>query len=199
MTDQIRNLLQQIHQMEDELRGLLSEKGAEVQYRMEGKRIEFEQRVHETHQHLKVELFRWLRASRPKSILAAPFIYSMIVPISLLDVSISIYQAICFRLCNIPRVRRADFIVVDRHHLAYLNAIEKLNCMYCGYSNGVIAYVTEIAARTEQYWCPIKHAREIPHEHQRYRNFIDYGDAGDYPEKLEAFRNALNDSKSATD
>jgi len=33
---------------------------------------------------------------------------------------------------------------MDRHHLAYLNVIEKLNCEYCGYANGVFAYVREI-------------------------------------------------------
>ena len=30
------------------------------------------------------------------------------------------------------RVRRSRYFVIDRHHLAYLNGIEKLNCVYCG-------------------------------------------------------------------
>lgn len=29
------------------------------------------------------------------------------------------------------------YVVFDRRHLAYLNAIEKLNCAYCEYGNGV--------------------------------------------------------------
>lgn len=49
--------------------------------------------------------------------------------------------------------------------LSYLNAIEKLNCVYCGYGNGVIAYGREIIARTEQFWCPIKHASKAAGEH----------------------------------
>jgi hypothetical protein len=55
---------------------------------------------------------------------------------------------------RIPRVRRAEYLVVDRHHLQYLNGIERMNCLYCGYGNGVLAYAVEVAARTEQYWCP---------------------------------------------
>ena len=46
---------------------------------------------------------------------------------------------------------RGQYIVIDRHRLKYLNAIEKLNCVYCGYGNGVIAYARDIAGRTEQY------------------------------------------------
>ena len=38
----------------------------------------------------------------------------------------------------------------------------------------------DVAARTEQYRCPIKHARDIPAPHQRYHMFLDYGDAHGY-------------------
>jgi hypothetical protein len=30
---------------------------------------------------------------------------------------------------DIARVRRSQYVVIDRQHLAYLNAIERLNCM----------------------------------------------------------------------
>ena len=49
----------------------------------------------------------------------------------------------------------------------------------------VAAYLREVAARTEQYWCPIKYARRIKGAHERYPRFFDYGDA-------EAFRQGLN-------
>ena len=79
----------------------------------------------------------------------------------------------------------------DRHRLAYLNGIEKLNCAYCSYANGVVSYVREVAARTEQYWCPIRHARRIPAPHSRYQLFFDYGDAERYRAELSPLRNAL--------
>jgi hypothetical protein len=78
-----------------------------------------------------------------------------------------------------------------RHKLAYLNGIEKVNCTFCSYANGLIAYVREVAGRTEQYWCPITHARAIPAPHQRYHEFLDYGDAQGYRNELRVLRHAL--------
>ena len=83
----------------------------------------------------------------------------------------------CFRLYRLPPVRRADYVVIDRHHLHYLNIMQKLNCVYCGYVNGLIAWARELASVTEQYWCPIKHARKVRGSHARYAQFLDYGNA----------------------
>jgi hypothetical protein len=80
-----------------------------------------------------------------RHLLTAPVIYSAIVPIALIDVWLTLYQTICFPVYGIPRVPRSRFLVVDRHHLAYLNGIEKLNCVYCGYANGMFAYLREVA------------------------------------------------------
>jgi hypothetical protein len=106
----------------------------------------------------------------------------------LLDLSISLFQQICFRIYKIPRVRRKDYLTIDRQHLAYLNPIEKLNCTYCSYANGLMAYCREITARTEQFWCPIKHARRTLDTHHRARRFLDYGDAEAWRAELERVR-----------
>jgi hypothetical protein len=82
-------------------------------------------------------------------------------------------------------------MIFDRHHLSYLNWAEKSHCMYCTYGNGLLAYATEIIGRTEQYFCPIKHARKMMGRHARYANFVEYGDAEDYQIKLEKFRTDL--------
>jgi len=84
-------------------------------------------------------------------------------------------------------------VVIDRHALIYLNLIEKINCVYCGYFNGLISYTQEIAARTEQYWCPIKHARKKASLHSRYRKFLEYGDAETFKNKLETIRRDFKD------
>jgi hypothetical protein len=112
-------------------------------------------------------------------------------PILLLDLCITIYQHICFRAYGLARVRRGDYFVYDRTHLAYLNLIEKINCAYCSYGNGVMAYGREVVARTEQYWCPIKHARKIMGAHSYYTGFVDFGNAQRYKEELENMRTAL--------
>jgi hypothetical protein len=72
-----------------------------------------------------------------------------------------------------------------------LNFIEKFHCAYCAYGNGLMAYVTEIVGRTEEYFCPIKHARKVLATHARYERFLDYGEAENYEAKLEAYRVGL--------
>ena len=91
-----------------------------------------------------------------------------------------------------PLVKRSQYIVIDRHHLAYLNSIEKLNCMYCGYGNGLMSYIREIIARTEQYWCPIKHAKKVLDSNSFTNNYVDYGDAEAYRKQLDALRKSLS-------
>jgi hypothetical protein len=80
---------------------------------------------------------------------------------------------------------------MDRRRLAYLNGIERVNCTYCSYANGLFAYVSEVAARTEQYWCPIRHARAIRAPHRRYHAFFEYGDAEGYRKGLKRVRRRL--------
>jgi hypothetical protein len=102
-------------------------------------RVRFEHEARLAHRRLKQSIPRFLRESRVSSLLTAPVIDSLVLPIALLDIWITLYQAICFRAYVIARVRRSTYAVIDRQHLAYLNAIEKLNCVYCGYANGVFA------------------------------------------------------------
>lgn len=132
----------------------------------------------------KVSLLRFVLRSRILVVLSAPVIYMGWLPFLLMDLFVSLYQAVCFPIYRIPKVRRSDYLVFDREDLPYLNLIEKFNCFYCSYGNGVAAYTREVAARTEQYWCPIKHARRIRDAHDRYPRFFDHGDA-------EAFRQGL--------
>src|SRR5262249_880047 len=147
--------------------------------------------VHAVHRRLKQSIPRFLAESNVVSLVTAPVIYSLVVPIALVDVWVTVYQAVCFRAYGIARVRRSQYVVIDRQHLAYLNTIEKVNCMYCGYANGVFAYIREVAARTEQYWCPIRHAKRVRAPHAHYRHFVDYGDAEGYKRRLIPLRNEL--------
>lgn len=130
----------------------------------------------------------YLARTRLLVVLTAPFIYALIVPLVLLDLFVTLYQAACFPVYGIPKVHRRDYIVIDRQHLAYLNALQKLNCIYCGYANGLIGWVREIAARTEAHWCPIKHARRIADPHLRYPEFVDFGDETAFQKRVEALR-----------
>jgi len=196
-TERVRALVEQIQALEAELEDEIHEAGQQVLYQISNRKVRFETQVREAHARLRVGLARWIATSRPRNVLSAPVIYAMIVPFALLDLWVSVYQALCFPLYGIPRVARADTIAFDRHHLRYLNGIERFNCLFCGYANGVIAYTREIAARTEQYWCPIKHARKLVGTHARYRHFLEYGEPDDYPAALERFRAELARERDA--
>ncbi|HEY7293256.1 MAG TPA: hypothetical protein VH583_25700 [Vicinamibacterales bacterium] len=184
----MQDLRKQIRTLERELGTEWQEERQRWRYRVEAGRVRFEQDVRLAHRRLKQSIPRFLRESDPLSLLTAPVIYSLIVPIAIVDAWITAYQYLCFRAYGIPRVDRNTFIVIDRQHLAYLNSIEKLNCMYCGYANGVFAYVREIAGRTEQYWCPIRHAKRVRDPHLHYREFVEFGDAHGYHRRLPVLR-----------
>ena len=185
MNQRIAGILQRIQILENELETELQNGRVLRGFSIKGKRVEFDRGTRKEHRAWRVGLVPFLKGTTFTSLLTTPLIYSMIVPLALLDAWLNVYQQIYFRAFRITRVPRSEYIVIDRHHLAYLNGLEAFNCVYCGYANGVIAYAREIAARTEQYWCPIKHARRVIGAHPRYAEFVDYGDADAY-RKLSA-------------
>lgn len=191
MNPQINELIGKIKQLESELDAELAKRSAELRYGMEHGRAAFEEELLRRHRELRQKLLPYVFGARPLVMLVAPVIYAGIVPFVVLDMFVSVYQAVCFPVYGIAKVKRADYLVFDRHHLAYLNALEKLNCAYCSYANGLIAYAREIVARTEQYWCPIKHARRVIGTHTRYALFDDYGDGEGYRERLAELRKDL--------
>ncbi len=191
MTTQLDTLMEKLRGVEAEIEVELAKRREELRFHFEKRRIVFEQEVARLHRELKTRLSRYIIEANPLTVLTAPFIYSLIVPIALLDLGVMAYQAVCFPVYRIPKVRRRDYLVFDRHHLAYLNAIEKFNCAYRSYANGAIAFVREIASRTEVYWCPIKHARRVLGPHPHYQGFADFGDAESYRAKIRQLEEAV--------
>jgi hypothetical protein len=177
MNNRVRQIVEQIAALEEELDAAIEEHEQRLRYQIEGKRVVFEQTVRDAHRRVKLGIFRWFLTVRPQNYLTMPIIYGAAVPLALFDLCISLYQAICFPVYRIARVQRADYIVYDHQHLAYLNAFEKAHCLYCSYAVGLLAYAGEIIARTEQYFCPIKHAHKMRAAHARYERFLEYGDA----------------------
>jgi hypothetical protein len=191
MNPKISELLARIQHMELEIEQEMKRKRAELQADFEETRVRFEREVLEQQRRFKTGVMAYLLTANLMSVLTAPVIYALFFPILLLDLSITIYQHICFRAYGIARVKRSDYFVFDRAHLAYLNLIEKINCAYCSYGNGVMAYGREVVARTEQYWCPIKHACKVMAAHPYYTGFVDFGDAESYKNELENLRTEL--------
>lgn len=143
------------------------------------------------HRRLRQGLVAFVVQGSLLSLLTAPLIYGLLIPMVLLDVAVTIFQLVAFPVYGINHVKRRPYFAVDRHKLAYLNVIEKVNCTYCTYANGLFAYVREVAGRTEQYWCPIRHARAVRGAHARYEHFVEYGDAEGYHRDLPRLRHGL--------
>ncbi|CAN5354738.1 hypothetical protein BH10PSE16_BH10PSE16_39890 [soil metagenome] len=195
MNERISRILAQMAELEADLRNAVQEQEGKMFFQIKGKRVEFESSVKVAHHKLKKNFFRWLVTNRPQNLITGPIIYAMIFPLMMLDMCVSFYQWSCFPIYGVTKVRRSDYIVFDRHHLGYLNFIEKFHCTYCEYGNGLMSYMAEILARTEEYFCPIKHAHKILGAHAHYNRFLDYGDAADYEAKLEEYRVALGKIK----
>jgi hypothetical protein len=198
MHDEIRRILGEIRALEEELREKLHAHEERLEFRIRGRRVEFAEEIRAAHRKARVGIIRWVASGDIRNILSAPFIFALIIPFALLDLFLWVYHAVCFRLYRLPPVPRADYVVIDRHHLHYLNILQKLNCVYCGYVNGVIAWARELASVTEQYWCPIKHARKVRGSHTRYAQFIDYGDTEAMAVRVVDLREELRKPGEAT-
>lgn len=181
MKERIDELMLRAQALQDEL----EEEYRKAREELEQKRAQLAEDFLRQQRRYKMGLFRFLIKTRFLVALTSPVIYLGWIPFLLMDLFVTVYQAVCFPIYRIPKVKRSDYLVFDREDLPYLNLIEKFNCFYCSYGNGIAAYTREVAARTEQYWCPIKHARRLRHAHDHYPKFFDHGDA-------EAFRQGLN-------
>jgi hypothetical protein len=193
------DILDRLHalqtEVEQEIDRLLDEKRELFKYTLEQGKVRFEQGMKALQLKRRTGVWIYLRHARLRHIVTTPLIYSLIILFVALDVAVTLYQHICFRMYKIPRVKRADYFIIDRQHLAYLNAIEKVHCAYCGYVNGLIEYLREVSARTEKYWCPIKHAQRTPDPHYLTEQFVDYGDADAYKARLDELRQEWSKTK----
>jgi hypothetical protein len=196
MPNRLDQILAQIKLLERELVRETGKKEAEFSHRIQNQTVRLTEAAKARNRQFRQGLGRYLRNSRFLVVVTAPVIWMCLIPVLLVDVVGSLYQAICFPIYGIPKVRRRDYLALDRHRLTYLNLVEKLNCDYCAYVNGILAYFTEIAARTEQHWCPIKHARCLKCAHSRYKMFFDFGDAEKYREHVELIRRSYQDVAS---
>jgi len=191
--------IRRVAEAEDDLRKDVAAQQERWRYRVHRGRVTFEHEARRAQQRFKQRLRTFVAEASFRNLLTTPLIYSLLLPLVLLDIWVTVYQRVCFPIYGIAKVRRRHYFALDRRRLAYLNIIEKANCTYCGYASGLIAYVREIAARTEQYWCPIKHADTIPDPHSRYHHFVEYGDAAGYRESLPSLRTALRGGSETHD
>lgn len=193
MTNRLNEILAEIRELEESVQEELKRREDDFKYKINKGRVTFEYGYAILHKKLSKSLIPYVFMAPITTMLSAPVIYSMLVPAMLMDLCMTVYQATCFPIYGIPKVKRHEHVILDRHYLEYLNYLERLNCDYCSYFNGVASYTSEIAARSEQYWCPIKHASGKAQRHSRVHQFTDYGDADAYKTRLGDIRRQLKD------
>lgn len=193
--DEQEKIRQRIREFEDGLEVEFEKRRASLGLTIQKGRLVLSEELRRRNRALRTGIIGYLRHARVLVTLTAPVIYSLILPLALLDIFVSVYQAICFPVYRITKVRRRDHIVFDRHLLGYLNGIEKLNCVYCSYANGLLSYAGEIASRTEEHWCPIKHQARVSRANGRYLGFAEYGDPQGYQERVSAARARHNSAR----
>ena len=187
--DELLERLKEAEQaFEQEVDKVFTKKREQFNYKLQRGKIVFERSIRRLQHKQRTGVWRYLSRAPLGFILSAPVIYGILIPLAFLDLSVTVYQHICFRIYGVPRVKRGDYLYIDRYYLPYLNLIEKINCIYCGYGNGLIEYSREIVARTEQFWCPIKHARRTLDPHRHSKKFFDYGDAEAWQKELKKIR-----------
>jgi hypothetical protein len=191
MDENILHILADMKILEAKLEDELKKQEQAVRYKIKNSFVEFEQEIIDEQRKNMKNLFAYLREVPPIHLLVSPVVYAMIIPALVVDLVLFIYQHTIFRIFKLPLIKRSDYIVFDRQYLSYLNIIEKVNCLYCSYFNGLMAFALEIAAQTELYFCPIKHAKKTAYKHSRYDYFLTYGAGAGYHDKLEEIRTKL--------
>ena len=195
MESRLHMLIAKMKELEKELAREIQKKEEEYYYKIFGRTVTFEEWIKHEQKALVMKIIPFIRESTWPVILSAPVVWAVLPAAMLFDLMFTVYQAVCFSIYGIPKVKRGDYFLFDRRVLAYLNSIEKINCRYCAYVNGLLAYTQEIAGRTEQYWCPIKHARKMTTLHSRYIKFLEFGDGAGYREHIETVRRDFEDMK----
>jgi hypothetical protein len=201
MKSTIKDILAKIESLDTDLREEYIRLSEKYGFSLEKRKVIFVEEIRKHNKAMKLPKWKFpLSMMNIRQIIAIPFILGMIIPAIFLDICITIYHAVAFPLYGIPRVKRYEYIIFDRRFLDYLNIIQKVQCLYCSYVNGLFAYAVEIAARTERYWCPLKAAHKPKFSHGWYKDFADYGNPEEWKEKYhhdeKSFKPANTDTST---
>ncbi|MDD3500497.1 MAG: hypothetical protein PHS85_09080 [Sulfurovum sp.] len=196
MNRKIQEIIEQMEALEEKLKSEIEAQEKHITYEIKEGYVKFEENVLKQQRENMKGLYRFFAEIPPLHLITSPFVYGMIIPAALLDMTLFIYQNVIFRIYGFKLVRRSGYIVFDRQYLHYLNSIEKFNCLYCSYFNGLMQYAAEIAAKTELYFCPIKHAKKTLYRHRYHKNYLAYGDGEEYQARLKKIREEIDKAVS---
>ena len=195
MDNNIQEIIEEIEKLKKKLGEEIEKQESGISYNIQNGYVRFEKEVFEKQRENMKNLWLWFREIPLLHLLSSPVIYGMIFPALFLDIMLFVYRHVVSRVFGIRFRKRSDFVVFDRQYLGYLNVIEKLNCLYCSYFNGLMCYASSVASKTELYFCPIKHAKKIAYKHEQYDRFLPYGDGDEYRKRLKELREKIQQEK----
>jgi len=106
----IQDLIDQFNQIKKNLEMDVESKRKQFDYQFNKKRIIFEKVLLKAHKKLKTGSLRYLFNANLLTIITAPLIYMLIVPLLLLDLFVSLYQAICFPIYKVKKLKEVTIL-----------------------------------------------------------------------------------------
>ncbi len=144
MGNTIREILLKMESLNADLKEEYARLSQKYGFSFQKKRIIFLEEFRKRNKSFRFPAWKYAIPTNIRHFFSIPFIYGMIIPTVILDIFLIIYQAAAFRLYRIPLVKRSEYVVFDRRFLDYLNFVQKVNCLYCSYVNGVFAFAVEV-------------------------------------------------------
>ena len=111
-----------------------------------------------------------------KIVLASVTIYSMIIPIVIMDLFIFFYQQVYFSILGIPKIDRRKYISIERWNLPQLTFAQRVHCAYCDYANGLTSYAKAVTNQTEIFSCAIKYTSRNKNAEEFRQNYYSRSD-----------------------
>ena len=184
MESKIKKIIEKIENLNESLQEEYKSMSDKYGFSIKKRKVIFLQKFKKRNKEFRIPTWKYAIPKNIRHIISMPFIYMMIVPAGLLDLFLIMYNRTALPLYRISPVKRSDHFIYDRQFLDYLNIIQKINCFYCSYVNGLFSFASEIGAQTERYWCPLKAAKNPKFHHSLYKEFADYGNPEEWNEKF---------------
>ena len=118
MSPYVERIAKRFREAEKDLAREIEEQEERWHYRVHRGRVWFDREVRRAHRRARQNIPAYIGEGSFLSLLTTPVTYSLMAPLVLLDVWVTMYQCVCFPVYGIARVPRRAYFVIDRHKLA---------------------------------------------------------------------------------
>ena len=106
MSPYMDRIVERLRHAEDDLRRDVEAQQQRWHYTVHRRRVRFDHELRDAHRRLKLGIAAYIRHGSVFSLLTAPLIYSLLLPLALLDLWVTLYQWICLPIYGVARVSR---------------------------------------------------------------------------------------------